>query len=141
MEIPDRFWKVEYNLDHYPGAPETDGLKGGANCQQFAYEILRHFGRHVSDLRSSDLWEDSVDTYHVSALEPLDLLLFHSRENPWGAHVAVYISMGKAIHLSRKLGVPAIWTVQQFLEKPEYRIYIGAKRTRTERMTTPVYPK
>ena len=83
LKIPDRFWKVEYNIDHYPGSPETDGLKGGANCQQFAYEILRHFGRYVSDLRSSDLWEDSVDPYHVTALKPLDLLLFHSRENPW----------------------------------------------------------
>jgi lipoprotein Spr len=130
LEIPDRFWNVEYNFDRYPGAPETDGLKEGANCQQFAYEILRHFGRHISNLRSSDLWEDAADTYHVTDLEPLDLLLFHNSEDPWGAHVALYIGHAKAIHLSRRVGVAAICTMQEFMEKPEYRVYLGAKRTR-----------
>jgi hypothetical protein len=33
----------------------------------------------------------------------LDLLLFHNSENPWGAHVALYIGHARAIHLSRRV--------------------------------------
>jgi murein DD-endopeptidase / murein LD-carboxypeptidase len=58
LKIPDQFLGVKYNSAHYPGAPGVNGVVGGANCQQYAYAILRYFGRQIPDFRSSDLWED-----------------------------------------------------------------------------------
>jgi hypothetical protein len=49
IEIPERFLAIRYNGDHYPGAPGVIGLIGGANCQRYAYEILRHFGLQIPD--------------------------------------------------------------------------------------------
>jgi hypothetical protein len=54
---------------------------------------------------------------------------FWNVEYKFAHYPALYIGHGKAIHLSRNVGVPAIWTLQEFIKKPEYRVYIGAKRT------------
>jgi hypothetical protein len=130
LELPSYFFSVQYNGDCYPGAANTSGLTKGANCQQFAYELLRYFGRKVPDLRSSDLWEDELSTFKVTSLEPLDLLLYNSEPCAWGAHVAVFLNDDEIIHLSKELGLPAIWTHKQFLDHPRYRYFIGAKRVR-----------
>lgn len=125
-DIPAQFWEVPYNAQRVPAA--GSGLAGGANCQHFAYELLRRFGRTVEDLRSSELWA-SVASQRVEApFEPLDLLLFNSGEDAYGAHVAVFAGEGTAIHLSKRLGRPAVWRIEQFLELPEYRVLIGGKR-------------
>ena len=50
--IPPHFLSIRYNGAHYPGSPNTNGLEGRANCQQFAYELLRHNGFSLPDLRS-----------------------------------------------------------------------------------------
>ncbi len=42
--IPQHFFNTSYNGANYPGVPKVQGLKNGANCQQFAYELLRYHG-------------------------------------------------------------------------------------------------
>ncbi len=128
IAIPRKFLRVQYNGACYPGAPNLRGLAQGANCQHFAYELLRHFGRAVPDLRSSDLWNDTHYTRRVVRLRPLDLLLFNRTRRAWGAHVAVYLGRGRAIHLSKQVGTPIVWTLEEFAEHERYQVYLGTKR-------------
>lgn len=128
LDIPQRFWDVAYNGRHFPGARGTNGLEGGVNCQQFAFELLRHYGLMVPNFRSSTLWNDEKFTERVNALRPLDLLLFNKTADAHGAHIAVYIGDDRAIHLCKALGRPAIWTRGEFLAVPRYAVFIGAKR-------------
>ena len=62
IKIPERFHQVCYDYEGYPGTPGVLGLVGGANCQQYAYELLRAFGYATPDFRSSDLWADTTFT-------------------------------------------------------------------------------
>ena len=128
VNIPPCFWEARYNAACFPGMLDWKGLEGGANCQQFAYELLRHYGLTVPDLRSKELWEDGVYSDVVADFQPLDLLLFNRTSDPWGAHVAVFVGCEETIHLAKKIGSPVIWTVQHFLQQPEYSCLIGAKR-------------
>ena len=128
IDIPPRFFEVTYKGAHYPGSPKVNGLEGGANCQVFAYELLRHHGVTVPDLRSSDLWEDTQFTTQVTDLQPLDILLWNKTDNPWGAHVGVYLGENKVIHLSKANHTAVIWTLEEFLKQPAYTVFIGAKR-------------
>lgn len=129
FDIPEVFFDVPYNGARYPGAPGVTGLTGGANCQHFAYELLRHNGFSIGDMRSSDLWEDATDTAPViDALQPADLLLFHTEHMAWGAHVALYLGADRAIHLAKHVGKPVIWTLATFSADPRYTHFIGAKR-------------
>jgi hypothetical protein len=127
-EIPIRFWSIPYDTNHDGDAPTLGGIETGANCQNFAYELLRQFGRHVPNLRSSNLWDDAEHTILADEYRPLDLLLFNHTRNAWGAHVAVYVGNGRAIHLSRRVGLAAVWPLAQFAALPEYRVLLGAKR-------------
>lgn len=128
IEIPPRFWEVVYNGEHFPGAPGVRGLEGGANCQQFAYELLRHHGLTIPDFRSSELWADDAYTTLVHDLQPLDLLLFNDKPESFGAHVALYLGDERAIHLCRAVGRPVVWTLAEFRASPRYAVFIGAKR-------------
>ena len=115
----------------YRGAcfPVSD-IASGANCQAFAYALLRHFGRAISDFRSSDLWDDASETERVRDLEPLDLLLFNRTTDPYGAHVGLYLGEGRVIHLAKRVGLPAVWPLERFAREPGYEVFIGAKRVR-----------
>jgi cell wall-associated NlpC family hydrolase len=138
IKIPDAFWNVSYDGSRYPGAPNVTGVQDGANCQQFAYELLRRNGFSIADLRSSDLWEDSCDTAMVTDnLQPGDLLLFHTTPEAWGAHVALYLGDDRAIHLAKHIGKPVIWKLAEFTDDPRYVCFIGAKRPicRNERLS------
>ena len=108
----------------------AENLTTTENCQQFAYELLRHFGKRVPDFRSSDLWEDVDFTLEVSNLEPLDLLLYNSTPRSWGAHVVVYLGEERIIHLAKELVQPVIWAHEQLLGTVRYRYFIGARRVR-----------
>ena len=131
LPIPARFHHVRYDGARYPGAEGVAGLDGGANCQQFAYELIRHFGFAPPDYRSSELWEDEAHTRAVvGELAPCDLLLFNRTPSAWGAHVAVHLGGQLAIHLSRRAGVPVIWRIEEFRLRPEYACFLGAKRAR-----------
>src|SRR3954471_23808362 len=125
-DIPAAFWVVPYNAERF-GARE---IAAGANCQAFAYALLRHFGRDISDLRSSDLWEDTRETERVAELAPLDLVLFNRTADPYGAHVGVYLGAGRVIHLARRVGRPAVWPLERFACESGYEVFIGAKRVR-----------
>ena len=127
--LPLHFWSVRYNGLLYPGAPGDRGLESGANCQRFAYEVLRHFGLNPPDFRSSELWDDTTFTEDVStSYLPLDLLLWNRTSTAYGAHIGVYLGDGKAVHLSRRVSVPAAWPLAEFERYSDYRVFIGAKR-------------
>jgi murein DD-endopeptidase / murein LD-carboxypeptidase len=128
IKIPDRFCEVRYNYERYPGGPGVHGLIGGANCQQYAYEFLRAFGYEVPDFRSSDLWADMAHTAIPKCPEPFDLVLVHNKPDPWGAHVGVYLGDGLVLHLSQKIGVPAIEPLWLLTQRAEYGCLIGFKR-------------
>jgi lipoprotein Spr len=124
--LPPQFRTVRYD-----GARTADGshdLTAGANCQRYAYAVLAQLGIDLPPWYSSDLWADADLTLSVDEFEPLDLLLFSADGKPFGAHVAVYAGDGRALHLAKSVGHPALWTLSQFLERPEYRVLIGAKR-------------
>lgn len=126
MDIPPFFFDIPYDGARFA----VDDIRGGANCQAFAYALLRHFGRTISDFRSSDLWDDIGETERVTDLQPLDLLLFNRTADPYGAHVGVYLGEGRVIHLSQRVGKPAIWALEDFRRAPGYEVFIGAKRVK-----------
>lgn len=128
VAIPMQFRKVPYEADRFPGSDETQGLESGANCQLYAYSFLRHHGLVVPNFRSSELWDDRNHTVRVEAPAFLDLVLVNSVQAAWGAHVGVHIGSGLVLHLSKKIGWPAIETLGAIMLRPEYRFLIGAKR-------------
>jgi murein DD-endopeptidase / murein LD-carboxypeptidase len=128
IKIPERFQKVLYDEKRYPGAPGVRGVTEGANCQQYAYEFVRAFGFAITDLRSSDLWADTAHTHVAKRPKPFDLVLVHNAPISWGAHVGVYLGKGLILHLSKRIGAPAIESVQSMMCRVEYRYLLGFKR-------------
>jgi murein DD-endopeptidase / murein LD-carboxypeptidase len=128
IKIPERFQKVLYDEKRYPGAPGVRGVTEGANCQQYAYEFVRAFGFTIPDFRSSDLWADTAHTHVAKRPEPFDLVLVNNAPISWGAHVGVYLGSGFVLHLSKKLGVPAMEPVQSMMRRARYRYLLGFKR-------------
>ncbi|MEU4269227.1 hydrolase [Streptomyces sp. NPDC026092] len=129
--LPAAFWTVPHVGSRFPGSAavtKRPGLETGANCQVFAYEVLRHFGLTLPPLRSSDLWDDTTATVHTPTAEPLDLLLFNATEDPYGAHVGVFVGPDAVLHLSAEVGRPAVWRLTDFAARQRYRVLIGAKR-------------
>lgn len=126
ISIPHSFFSVKYDGSKYPG--KFENLKDGANCQSFAYEILRYFRYSIGNLRSSDLWDDKTYTRKVKKLIPLDIALFGKEMNAYGAHVGVCLGNNKIIHLSKEIGQPIIWDINEFKKYPKYKIFIGGKR-------------
>ena len=135
LRLPGSFQAVPYNGACVPGRVSFSTYASGANCQLFAYALLAHYGISVPPWRSSDLWLDTSISDRVETLGPLDLLLWNRTPEAWGAHVGVYLGEGYTAHLSKKVGVPAVWPLERFLEEPGYRVLIGAKRLR-QRMDT-----
>jgi lipoprotein Spr len=129
LEVPEAFLTIPYDPDRHPQAAEFN-FRQGANCQLFAYALLKHFGVSVPPFRSSELWEDVDHTDVVNELKPLDLLLFNDSANAWGAHVAVSLGEDVVIHLARQIGRPAICPFSELVSNPKYKVFIGAKRIR-----------
>ncbi|HWV22289.1 MAG TPA: NlpC/P60 family protein [Devosia sp.] len=131
LAIPAYFLSVPYNAAMHPGAAVPADLSSGANCQVFAYALLAHFGIDFPPLRSSELWADTRHSHAVTEFQPLDLLVFGKSADAFGAHVAVYVGEGRAIHLSRTIGLPEEWTIEDFARHENYRVLIGGKRPYT----------
>lgn len=129
--LPAALWDVRYDGSLVPGLEPASEPLLRANCQLFAYTLLRHFGRVMPPFRSSELWADTAHTLAVAGpFEALDLLLFNATPDAWGAHVAVSLGGEQAIHLSKRVGLPAVWTLERFAEEADYRVLVGAKRLR-----------
>jgi hypothetical protein len=130
-QLPAAFWAVPYVGRRFPGSSAVTGRPGlaaGANCQLFAYEVLRHFGLAPPALRSSDLWSDTQATVRVSLARPLDLLLFNATDDAYGAHLGVWVGEGRVLHLCAEAGRPAVWTMTEFAARERYQVLIGIKR-------------
>jgi cell wall-associated NlpC family hydrolase len=130
-QLPAAYWTVPYASSRFPGSSQVADLRRleeGANCQLFAYEVLRHFGLNPPDLRSSELWADTQATVRVSAARPLDLVLFNATDNAYGAHVGVWVNEGHVLHLCAEVGRPVVWEMTEFVKRQQYRVLIGIKR-------------
>jgi hypothetical protein len=131
LALPAAFWAVRYVAARYPGSPavaERPGLADGANCQLYAYEVLRYFGLDPPFLRSSELWADTEATVRVPVARPLDLILVNFVADAWGAHVGVWAGDDAVLHLCAELGRPAVWSMSDFATRSRYRTVIGVKR-------------
>jgi hypothetical protein len=131
LALPAAFWAVRYVAARYPGSravAERPGLMDGANCQLYAYGVLRHFGLDPPFLRSSELWADTEATVRVPAARPLDLILFNFVDDAWGAHVGVWAGDDRVLHLCAEIGRPAVWSIGDFATRSRYRTVIGVKR-------------
>ncbi|MGD3109133.1 cell wall hydrolase [Streptomyces sp. YGL11-2] len=141
--LPGALRNVAYSGVRHPGAapPEcpsyaadgTSALTGGANCQRYAYAVLRHFGLLVPPLRSAELWADRDATRPADPPCPLDLVLFDAGPVPdrpagYGAHVGVHLGPDQVLHLCREVGRPAVWHYGDFAARPRYARFLGAKR-------------
>ncbi|MFD0167616.1 cell wall hydrolase [Streptomyces decoyicus] len=153
--LPEALRKVTYSGARHPGArtPEypsypPDGtadapgggapdafadLADGANCQRYAYAVLRHFGLLIPPLRSAELWADERSTRRADPPQPLDLVLFDGgpvdgRPPGYGAHVGVHLGPDQVLHLCREAGRPAVWRYADFAARPRYGRFLGAKR-------------
>jgi cell wall-associated NlpC family hydrolase len=138
--LPDSFWNVPWVGRMTPGFRPEVGLTEGANCQRYAYAVLAHFGRHVPPLRSDELWQDAESTCVVETPAPLDLLLFSSGHDPYGAHVGVYVGDEHVLHLCAEMKRPVVWTLDEFERRERYRVLIGAKRLNL-RCHVPLLPR
>jgi hypothetical protein len=131
IDLPDAYWDVRYVGARYPGAPvvlRNPDLTEGANCQLFAFEVLRHFGLAPPELRSSELWLDTAATQRVTVPKPLDLVLLNATRDPWGAHIGLWAGDDQVLHLCAEVGRPALWNLAMFAARPSYRTLVGFKR-------------
>jgi hypothetical protein len=134
--LPPRLRRVPYVYARHPGNTAPGDVSGGANCQLYAYAVLRHFGHHVPPVRSSDLWADHTAMRTVTDLLPLDLLLFDPGPRPekpgraegYAAHIAVHLGPDRILHLCQEIGLPTLWTRADFAARPRYARLLGAKR-------------
>lgn len=128
--LPAYFWQTPYNGKHHPQAEGIKGLEGGANCQQFAYEVLRFYGLNPPPLRSSELWATTelMTITAPNALLPLDLLLWNNITEAYGAHVGIYVGQEQALHLSKANQYPKIEALSYLATLPKYATWIGGKR-------------
>ena len=128
FKIPERFADVRYNAQRIPDVENQSDLSLGANCQVYAYELLRHYGKSPPLLRSSELWSDEQYTQKVSDYKFLDLMLYNNTLDAYGAHVGVYVGNGFVLHLSKEIGHPVIQKHEALLLNKKYVYFIGAKR-------------
>lgn len=126
FNLPLSFFDVAYNSQMYPGVAK--GLGEGANCQQFAYEVLRYNGFMIGDFRSDELMQDVEFTELVHIPRPMDLGLFNSSHEAYGAHVGVFVSHDKVLHLSKQVSYPTVWSLEDIQGDEKYRICVGIKR-------------
>lgn len=129
LNISVRFQAVAYHASRIPGVENAADLSLGANCQLYAYQILASKGYEIPDFRSSELWEDETFTLKVyQDFLPLDIMLYHRKQESFGAHVGLYWGEGRVLHLSKSNGRPKLELHSSLLEQEKYACFIGAKR-------------
>ena len=128
IKIPNWIMDIKYNSKVFPNWEKHDYILNWANCQVYAYEILRYNWKHVPDLRSSEMWEDINYSKKVNKYTPLDLLFFNKNAESWWAHVWLYIWNNKVIHNTNKTWWVEIWDLELFKEYDEYKVLLWWKR-------------
>jgi lipoprotein Spr len=122
---------IRYNSSIIPDWNKKDIIHTGANCQVYAYEILRFNNKNIPDYRSSELWEDTLYSSIVSSeYHPWDILFFNKNNDPYGAHLGIYLWDNKILHNSKDIWKPAISELNDFKKIEKYKCLIWAKRFR-----------
>jgi hypothetical protein len=120
---------IKYNSKIIPDWKKHDIQLSWANCQVYAYEILRYNGLLVPDLRSSELWTCPNCSRIISCdYELLDILFFNETNDSWGAHLGVYIWDNKILHNSKDIGNPEIIDIWDFTKIKKYSCLLWGKR-------------
>jgi len=148
----DARWTVKFSKakPREDGAPQVDiavpafGYKNHISIDRrhglirrwTATDAAAHDGARLGELidhenTASDLWADTAHTRLSKRPKPFDLVLAHNAPIVWGAHVGVYLGNGLVLHLSKKIGSPAIESVQSMMHRAEYRYLLGFKRILT----------
>lgn len=129
IKFPERYMDIVYNPSIVPDKKEKNIINTGANCQVYAYELLRFNNKNIPDYRSRELWEDTIYSNIVSwEYQPLDILFFNKELNPYGAHLGIYIWDNKVLHNSKDIWKSSIFELNNFKEIGKYKICIWAKR-------------
>lgn len=132
IKIPKHFFTILYNPKKHPVNTDIGDASKGANCQLFVYSLLNYFGFDIPfRYRSDELWKDNLYTIHVQELKPFDILFFNKTQNPFAAHLGLYLSPKKIIHLSKIMQYPVVWDFEDFRQHNQYKCYLGAKRLKT----------
>jgi hypothetical protein len=125
---PEDIGDVPYIHSAGPMAVSPASWLEGSNCQRFAYAVIALFDLKCPPLQSSNLWEEDELTTVVNEPEPLDLVLFNSSDEPFGAHIGLYMASDEIFHLSREVGKPAVWSFEEFAMRWRYSKIVGIKR-------------
>lgn len=129
---PDWVVTVRYEGAAHPQAASIGDIEHGANCQRYAYAVLGLFGRVIPPHRSSELWDDaSFEHITQEDAQDLDLVLFNSTAESWGAHVAVVLG-DRLLHLCAEENRPALWAWNDFAQRDRYSHIIGIVRTHSD---------
>jgi len=128
MGWPINIAKVPFILSAGPSSDSPASWLEGSNCQRFAYGVLSLFNLICPPLRSSNLWEEDVVTTVVSEPEPLDIVFFNNSDESYGAHIGVHMAPDEVLHLSREIGIPGVWTYEEFAMRSRYSTVVGLKR-------------
>lgn len=125
---PVNIAKVPFILSAGPSGDSPASWLEGSNCQRFAYGVLSLFDLNCPPLRSSNLWKENDVTSFVSEPEPLDIVFFNGSDESYGAHIGIHMAPGEVLHLSKEIGIPTVWTYEEFAIRPRYSTIIGLKR-------------
>lgn len=131
LALPAWMWDVRYDASRTPDGIPLSALRGGANCQLFAYAVLAANGITVPPVRSSELWLNASGRPAVTAPEQLDLVLFNATPDPYAAHVGVVWDDDAVLHLCAEVGRPSIWSYAEFRARSRYATVVGPVRPRT----------
>ena len=126
--LPVGFESVHYVSSRIPGVASASDMSLGANCQLYAYQILKQHGLVLPDFRSSELWADTTYTEQVEQFLPLDIVLLNTVYESYGAHVGLFWGQDWVLHLSKQNGRPKIERLTDLLGQKAYRCLVGAKR-------------
>jgi AraC-like DNA-binding protein len=99
---------------------------------------VRAFGYAIPDFRSSEPWEDAEYSVVCTRPEPFDLVLANEKPDSWGAHVSVCLGKGLVLHLSKRIGVPAIESLQSPALREGVRTHAAADPMYGEALSTAV---
>ena len=146
IELPDTYWEVRYVGARYPGSTAVHarpGLADGANCQLFAYEVLRHFGLAPARTALERAVVGHATTPTRDGAAPLDLVLVNTTPTRGAPTSASGPATTRCSTCAPRSGRPALWNMAMFAARPSYRVLVGFKRSNSpgpDRLTPSRFP-